>query len=293
MKAIKKEKGTPKAIIYCRVSTEDQGQNGFSNRDQEARLRKYCEDKGIQVVAHFSDEHTGRTFNRPEFNKLMQLAEQLKQELDFILVVRYDRFGRDFDEARIFRAKLLKWGIELRAIEQQLIRGIPENMLLEAVYMCLPQIENDRRAKMTIAGMRRAMKEGWFMQHAPKGYTRIPFGNRKILSPNEDAFLVLESFNVAANSNLSVEAIRKQMLKRGLKISKNQFNLMLKNPVYKGYIRIPAYEDEPETLVKGRHQAIVSEELFNRVQARFKSSSREGESKIWGYHPRFFLRGFL
>jgi DNA invertase Pin-like site-specific DNA recombinase len=245
-------------------------------------------------VAHFSEDHSGKTFDRPEFNKLMQLAEQLKKELDLVLVVRYDRFGRAFDEGRRYKAKLEKWGIDLQAIDQPLGRmGVPEDLVMEILYMSLPQVENDRRAKMTRAGMRRAMKEGWFMQHAPKGYKRIPYGDRTILSPNEDAPLVLESFAEAARCSLSIEAIRKVMVKKGLKISKNQFNAMLKNPVYKGCIPMRATEEEPESIVRGKHEAIVNEELFDRVQIRFQYSSRKGEAKIRGYHPKFYLRGFL
>ena len=52
-------------------------------------------------------------------------------------------------------------------------------------------------------------------------------------------------------------------------------------------------EDEPEMMIRGKHEAIVNEELFDRVQMRFQSQSRKGELKIRGYHPQFYLRGFL
>ena len=39
-----------KAILYVRVSTDEQADKGFSLQHQEERLRKYCELQGIDVV---------------------------------------------------------------------------------------------------------------------------------------------------------------------------------------------------------------------------------------------------
>ena len=43
-------------IIYTRVSTEEQADQGYSLRDQEERLRTYCDLQGIDVLRHFQDE---------------------------------------------------------------------------------------------------------------------------------------------------------------------------------------------------------------------------------------------
>jgi len=42
-----------KAILYTRVSTDEQANRGYSLRDQENRLRRYCEFQKIEVVTHF------------------------------------------------------------------------------------------------------------------------------------------------------------------------------------------------------------------------------------------------
>jgi predicted site-specific integrase-resolvase len=56
-----------KAIIYTRVSTDDQKENGFSLQDQEARLRKYCQQNDIEILDHYQDDHSAKNFNRPAF----------------------------------------------------------------------------------------------------------------------------------------------------------------------------------------------------------------------------------
>ena len=53
---------------------------------------------------------------------------------------------------------------------------------------------------------------------------------------------------------------------KGFIHSKTQFHIMLRNPVYCGLIRLPAYKEEEEILVKGSHEAIISEETFFDLQ---------------------------
>ena len=241
MSYFKKEKRLIRGVTYARVSTDEQGENGFSLRDQEEKLRRYCTQHGIELVEHFNESYSGKTFIRPEFNRLIELLEKKKGEIDQLLVVRYDRFGRNLIEGMKVMARLTKLKVKFRALDQPLERDEPESKLIEALYLVLPEIENDRRSKSTRDGMRRARIEGWITQRPPKGYIRVPYGERTILAPDENAPLVLESFNEAAKSCLSIDALRRIMNKKGLHISKNQFNIMLKNPIYKGYVYIKVY----------------------------------------------------
>ena len=87
------------AIIYTRVSTDEQADKGYSLRDQEDRLNKYCDLKGIDVIAHFQDDHSAKTFNRPEFNKLMKYVLANKKVITDLLFVKWDRFSRNTAES--------------------------------------------------------------------------------------------------------------------------------------------------------------------------------------------------
>jgi len=55
-------------------------------------------------------------------------------------------------------------------------------------------------------------------------------------------------------------------VERGLKCSKHNFWLAIRNPVYCGKIFVAKFKDEEERLAPGQHEAIVSEELFQQVQ---------------------------
>ncbi len=49
-------------IIYTRVSTEDQKENGFSLQDQERRLRAYCESRRKDNHRSLSRQLLGKKF---------------------------------------------------------------------------------------------------------------------------------------------------------------------------------------------------------------------------------------
>jgi site-specific DNA recombinase len=60
------------AIIYTRVSTEEQAEYGFSLAHQEDLLRRECVRKGIQILEHFQDDgYSAKDFKRPAFQELI------------------------------------------------------------------------------------------------------------------------------------------------------------------------------------------------------------------------------
>ena len=55
-----------KAILYVRVSTDEQAKLGYSLGHQELVLNKFCEMKGFDVVETFREDHSAKNFDRPE-----------------------------------------------------------------------------------------------------------------------------------------------------------------------------------------------------------------------------------
>ena len=59
------------ADLYIRVSTDEQADKGYSQRDQEERLRKHCSSQNIQIDRVIFEDHSAKTFDRPEYQKYM------------------------------------------------------------------------------------------------------------------------------------------------------------------------------------------------------------------------------
>ena len=63
--------------------------------------------------------------------------------------------------------------IQANAIGQPLDLTVPEQGLMLAVYLSIPEAENQRRSLNVISRMLRAFKHGRYVGNAPKGYSRI------------------------------------------------------------------------------------------------------------------------
>jgi site-specific DNA recombinase len=246
------------------------------------------------IVKCFVEDFSAKRFdNRPEFNKLLEFIKANKGLVQKLLIVRWDRFSRNAPEAYNMIAKLAKMGVEVNAIEQPLDLTVPENKMMLAFYLAAPEVENDRRSINTINGMRKNRKQGRWLGVAPIGYRNARDSHDKpILVKSEDAPLVRTAFELYATGNYPIEVLRKQLNKEGLVLEKSQFNRLLRNSVYCGKVEVKAFRNEPEELVHGIHEPIVSEELFSDVQ-RVISGKKKITAKSTKAREEFPMRGYL
>lgn len=251
----------PKAVIYTRVSTEEQKNLGFSLADQYSRLLNHCKHKGYDVIKHYEEDHSAKSFNRPEFQAFLEDLKSKRITPDVFVCIRMDRFSRNaretFDMFDFFASK----GIRIEFVEGDLNMDSPENMLPFFVSVVMPEIENRRRGLNTKRGMRQALKEGRWTGKAPFGYLNDKI-NKLVIVDKKNAHFVQESFDLYSKGIYSANEVRKNMSDKGFKLSKQNFFDMLSNPFYIGKIRIKAWDNEPEQLVNGIHDPLISEDVF-------------------------------
>ncbi|MDB5230779.1 MAG: site-specific recombinase, invertase Pin [Chitinophagaceae bacterium] len=158
------------ADLYIRVSTDEQADKGYSQRNQEEVLRRYCDNNKIIVRDVIREDYSAKTFNRPGWNNFLAHLKKEKGKVDLLLFTKWDRFSRNAGDAYQMISTLRKFGVDPQAIEQPLDLSIPENKMMLAFYLAAPEVENDRRSLNVFFGMRRAKKEGRWMASAPFGY---------------------------------------------------------------------------------------------------------------------------
>ncbi|MHA4894830.1 recombinase family protein [Pedobacter sp. PWIIR3] len=98
------------AHFYIRVSTDEQADKGFSQRDQEERLRNYCKTHNVNIGKVIFEDYSAKTFLRPEWTKLIQEPRRTKgKNCDYIMFTKWDRFTRNtMDEYRVINQL---WGL--------------------------------------------------------------------------------------------------------------------------------------------------------------------------------------
>ena len=252
------------ADLYIRVSTDEQADKGYSQRNQEEMLRKYCDVNRIEIRDIIYEDHSAKTFNRPQWKKLLLNLKKYKNKADLVLFPKWDRFSRNAGDAYQMINLLRRLGAEPQAIEQPLDLGIPENKMMLAFYLAAPEVENDRRALNTFHGMRRARKEGRYMGTAPYGYiNRSHEDGRKYIAPREpQASIIQYAFEEIAKEIFNTESVYYAAKKRGLTVCKSNFWIILRNPLYCGKIFVPKHKDEPAQFVKGSMEQLFRKDSF-------------------------------
>jgi site-specific DNA recombinase len=287
------------ADLYIRVSTDEQADKGYSQRYQEEVLKRYCDFHKITVRNIYFEDHSAKTFRRPQFIKLLVDIKKNRGG-NLLLFTKWDRFSRNTADAYAMINTLNKLGIDPQAVEQPLDLTIPENKMMLAVYLAQPEVENDRRSLNVAGGMRRAKKEGRWMGTAPLGYNNkcTESGKKYIDIDPVQGPIMQWVFNEIAEGTFTIQSVYEEAKKKGLRssygklCSKNNFWNALRLPVYHGKIFVSAYKTEEATLVTGQHPPLISEALFNQVQDVLDGKKRPRGTKK-NSDDRFPLRGFI
>ena len=260
-----------KAALMARVSSDEQAK-GYSLDVQSEALEKYCERNDIEIVYTFREDHSAKNFDRPAFKEFLDHAKRNKAGIDLLLFTSWDRFSRNILDAYLVIEKLKKLDIMPQAIEQPIDLTIPENKAILAMFLVIPEIDNDRRSIKTRGGINAALKAGRWSRKAPYGYrnTRDEF-NKPLIVPNDQAKDIRWAFEQILKGR-SQRDIQRHLNLRGCMIQRTRLGIMLQNPVYMGKIEVPAYERDPYQLVEGVHDAIVTEQLFFQVQDILKGN---------------------
>jgi site-specific DNA recombinase len=276
--------GLKKAILYTRVSTTDQAENGFSLDHQQKIARAYCDIREINIVKLWSEDYSAKSFeDRPQWKILMEFIIMNKKSIDFLVFTKWDRFSRNAEESWKMIKKIRNLGIEIICIEQPLDLDNPESKLLLAVYLIIPEMENDKISSRTRDGVREGQRQGFWMGTPPIGYNNKRDENEKsTLELNYQAPLVKESFELISTGLYACEEVRREINKKwNTKMCKQSFINMLRNICYAGKILIKEWKKEEEQVVQGAHKPIISIELYREVQDVLTGRRKQ---------PKFHLR---
>lgn len=255
------------------MSTDEQALNGYSLGYQEELLKLQCQRDGVELVKHFQDDgYSAKDFeHRPAFSDLYEYIRLNPKTIDYVYVVRWDRFSRNVTKAYVEIDRLEKLGVQVVCLEGTISPKDPAFPLYRALKLAEGEMDNRRRALNTTTGIVRARKEGRYTGTPPKGYKRgRNESGKSIIIPEENAILIQEAFEIVSLGLYSIDNIRKILLEKGLKIGRSAFYKLFRNPTYMGLTKVPEFGDEDKHYVPGLHEALISEDLFHQVQSVLK-----------------------
>ena len=160
-------RGPKKAILYARVSTEEQAKSGYSLAQQLEALRGYAKREGYEVVEEVLDSgQSGASLARPGMDRVRGLVAT--GSVSLVLAQDRDRFAREPAYHYLLRQKFEEHGTRMCALNDR-GDGSPEGELTDGLLDQLAKFERAKTAKRTRRGKLRKAREGKVVgTHAPR-----------------------------------------------------------------------------------------------------------------------------
>ena len=258
-----------KAIIYLRVSTEEQVEN-YSLDTQEDICRKEAARRGFNVVEVFREEgRSAKTIiGRPVLIQLLEYCRKNKKKVHAVFVYRLDRISRQTADYLAIRKKLAESDVSVISATEP-TGNSPTEKLIETVLAGFAQLDNDVRSERTKNGMRARFLSGLINARPPLGYilkhgyvVKDPHTFEKMKSAWD--LLATGTKSLAEISKLLNEWQMKNPYSVGnYKLLPHTLSKLFHNKFYMGIITSDKYPEQ----VRGQHTSMVTEEQFYRVQA--------------------------
>jgi DNA invertase Pin-like site-specific DNA recombinase len=144
-----------KVAAYCRVSTRHQKTDA-----QVAEITKWLEGNGVDPaqVEWYLDKETGKTLNRPAFDRLQ--VDIFNGKVKTVVVWKLDRLSRRLRDGVNLLADWCERGLKVVVVTQQIELNGPLGRMIAAVMLGLAEIELEYRLERQMAGIRVAKKKG-------------------------------------------------------------------------------------------------------------------------------------
>lgn len=282
-----------RAVIYVRVSTKEQVDEGNSLSTQQKICFEYAQKHEYDVVETFIEQgESAKTANRPELQRLLAFCADKKKIIRAVIIYKLDRLSRNTDDYSQLRLLLKRYGVEIKSTSEH-FENNPVGRFMENTMANIAQFDNDIRAERCAGGMRDAMREGRYVWMATVGYRNVKVAGRATIEQDEImAPTILRAFELIASNIYPIDEVRRIVTKEGLHnrkgkpFSKGYFYTMLNNELFSGWI-VKFGERH-----KGTFKPIVSDELFSQVQRVLKHKGRKHSAYLTD-HPDFPLRRFI
>jgi len=278
-----------KAVIYVRVSTKEQAEQGYSLDGQERECRQFAVRSNLDVERVFIERgESAKTQNRTELQGLIKYCRDNMGKISALIVWKIDRLSRNMKDVLQLYDEFGLHRIQVLSVTEN-NEETPMGRLMRNIMGTLSQYENEQRAERTKNGMRQALENGNWCWKAPLGYKNTRIDGKAIIVPDDNAPLIKEAFELAATGHYSLESIRQNLRKKGLLLTQQRLHKTLQNPLYAGLIKASWLDD----MISARHEPIVSAQIFHQAQHHLFKRKRMKTIKHIRINKDFPLRGFL
>ena len=232
--------------------------------------------KGWELYdVYIDDGISGKNIeDRPEVNRL--IADVTRGNVENVLVFKIDRLTRSTKDLINLMDLFNEKNCAFNSLMESIDTHTPSGRMFIKIIGIFAEFERENIIERVSVALEKKAREGYILSNygiTPYGYKR-EIGNREITINEEESKVIKEIFDLYLHKHKSFNAIATELNRRGISSSTGvkwggyAVNYILSNPVYMGKVRYSIKDEKRYFEAKGKHEAIISEELFLSVQAK-------------------------
>lgn len=258
------------AVIFCRVSSKDQEEAGYSLPSQQKLLTEYASKKDFLIAKPFliSESASGKK-QRQAFHEMLKYIQ--KNKIKIIICEKTDRFTRNLKDA----VALYDW---LDKDEERQLHLVKDNLILHKNSRSQEKLNLDFRivfsknyidnlSEEVKKGQKEKLEQGWLPSKPKLGYKNLEVnGHKTHIIDETTAPFIRKAFELYATGTYSVERITNFLYEQGFRTRDNnklvigRLHAILSDPYYIG-INIWNGKEYP-----AKHEPLISKELFQKYK---------------------------
>lgn len=163
-----------KALLYIRVSTNRQVDEGYSLDEQEKALIRFAMQKGYEVPDEYLIRENGRSGRhvktRPGFQKVLEIVEN--KGCDAVIVHSLSRFARSVKDTIVAIEKMKEKGVEFISLKEEIDTRTANGKLFLNILASFAQFYSDQLSDRITEAHRYAEERGGKLGQEPFGFKR-------------------------------------------------------------------------------------------------------------------------
>lgn len=275
-----------KAIVFARVSSKRQKDEGVSLDVQMEAIKKYCNEKKLKIVEEFCIDESSMRGNREQYHEMLDLAQSLPGTV--AIVVNYvDRLQRNFDDTYLLNKLRREGKIEVHFIRENLIIHKDSNSMelnFWNMHVLMANAQVNSSTDKIKGSIRHNKSQGLWQNVANLGYLNKRDDDGKatlILDPVRAPIIqqLFLEFSKGGHTTKTIWLLSKQLglysrmkKRKGLHVARNTIYDILTNPFYCGLM---LYNDK---WIKHQYEPLISKETFDKVQNYLTQNSNHNRN---------------
>jgi site-specific DNA recombinase len=308
---------TKRALSYLRVSSEgqvntDYVRDGLSIEVQRDERDSKAAELDAEIVEEFPDSGRSAFVDLHKRKEFLRMLEKLKEYnanpatfIDYVIFLDLSRFARNAEDHFRCRRLIMETGARFISIHEPMVgEDTPEAFVMEGWIAVNNQYESMKISRRARQGLHKKASFGGTYGWAKLGYLndidRLPDG-RKIPTVTTDSargHFMTHAFKLYASTEYTLAQLSDELYRLGLrsrprknrppqKVGSSALQRALRDPYYAGWI-VYKRGTPDEQVFKGRHEALIDQETFDKVQMLLDEKRVAGERPQRRQH---YLRG--